>query len=394
MVSERTKSDFTLRQLTMFVSAARAASFARAAEELGVTQPAISGCIAILESRLGRRLFNRRPGGTSLLTRDGLELLDMAEKLLDASDAIRADDARGGHRKQRVRLCIGPLLRDLYLKPLLPSLYRDHPEIELELLPIIPLGEVQGELDRGRVDLVVYTIGRPADGWPNTTLVCDVAIVMIGAPGTGARVAAGEISIEDLPFILPGTGRLGERWIERQLAALSIKPRQNIVYLDFPDVIPDMVAQGLGVSVLMREQVEQQLADGRLEIFGPAMPSMRRVITRSMQAGSAARLVEDYLVAAFERASDRASPVPVLSAHEPPGAQPILAGLPFSVACTMPRPPATDAGVAKLVDAPDLGSGIARCGGSSPFARTSCVASRPVRSQEIFSQLWREMRRR
>ena len=39
------------------------------------------------------------------------------------------------------------------------------------------------------------------------------------------------------------------------------------------------------------------------------------------------------------------------------------------------RPPvnlgATDAGVAKLVDAPDLGSGIARCGGSSPFARTS-----------------------
>src|SRR3546814_12641416 len=33
----------------------------------------------------------------------------------------------------------------------------------------------------------------------------------------------------------------------------------------------------------------------------------------------------------------------------------------------------TDAGVAELVDAPDLGSGIARCGGSSPFARTRFV---------------------
>jgi hypothetical protein len=33
--------------------------------------------------------------------------------------------------------------------------------------------------------------------------------------------------------------------------------------------------------------------------------------------------------------------------------------------------PVTGAGVAELVDAPDLGSGIVRCGGSSPFARTS-----------------------
>src|SRR3546814_13022123 len=40
----------------------------------------------------------------------------------------------------------------------------------------------------------------------------------------------------------------------------------------------------------------------------------------------------------------------------------------------MPRRPATDAGVAKLVDAPDLGSGIERCGGSSPFARTRIAA--------------------
>ncbi len=45
----------------------------------------------------------------------------------------------------------------------------------------------------------------------------------------------------------------------------------------------------------------------------------------------------------------------------------------------MPRRPAADAGVAKLVDAPDLGSGIARCGGSSPFARTSAPGFDHVR---------------
>ena len=45
------------------------------------------------------------------------------------------------------------------------------------------------------------------------------------------------------------------------------------------------------------------------------------------------------------------------------------------------------AGVAKLVDAPDLGSGIERCGGSSPFARTSLVSYGKAGLIEIF-WLW------
>ncbi len=45
-------------------------------------------------------------------------------------------------------------------------------------------------------------------------------------------------------------------------------------------------------------------------------------------------------------------------------------GLPFSSSLYRRAHEITHAGVAELVDAPDLGSGIARCGGSSPFART------------------------
>jgi DNA-binding transcriptional LysR family regulator len=297
------KWDFTLRQLSIFVCAARAGNFARAAEQLGVSQPAVSGCIAILESRLGRRLFQRRPGATPLLTRDGIELLDMAEKLLDTSGAIRGDEAQGAQRRRRVRLCIGPLLRDVYLKPLLPILYRDHPEIELDLVPIIPLDEVQAQLDRGRVDLVVYTIGRSPDSWPNSRILLVVPTVMIGTPGIGARLASGEVTIEDLPFILPGTNRLSEHWIERQLGLLGISPRHRITYLDFPDVIQDMVTRGQGVTVLMREQVARAIDEGLLETFGPTFPPMHRVIARSPLAGPAARIVEDRLVAAIGKAA-------------------------------------------------------------------------------------------
>jgi hypothetical protein len=48
------------------------------------------------------------------------------------------------------------------------------------------------------------------------------------------------------------------------------------------------------------------------------------------------------------------------------------------------------AGVAKLVDAPDLGSGIVRCGGSSPFARTSLRSLVNVRKTFAARRLYSE----
>ncbi|MGE5721767.1 MAG: LysR family transcriptional regulator, partial [Sphingomonadales bacterium] len=73
--------DFTLRQLATFVQAARAGSFAKAADQLGISQPAVSDHIATLERRIGRPLFIRRRGASSQLTEAGTELLRKAEML-------------------------------------------------------------------------------------------------------------------------------------------------------------------------------------------------------------------------------------------------------------------------------------------------------------------------
>jgi DNA-binding transcriptional LysR family regulator len=297
--------DFTIRQLDIFVTLARVGHFGRTAQQLGISQPAVSRCIATLEARLGRRLFVRRCGATPRLTPDGQALLVKAQAMLSARAAIRADGRDGEGQKHRVRLCIGPLLRDRYLKPLLPRLYRDHPEIEIELVPVIPLADVAAALDKGQADLVVYTVGRPVEGWPNVRRIGTIPTTMIGPPGMAARIAAGEARIAELPFILPATANLSEHWIERQLRGLGFELRQSIVYLDFPDVIQEMVADGQGVSVLMEEQVLDSLASGRLERIGPDFPPMQRIIARSPQGGRAARIVEEALAAALGEAEAR-----------------------------------------------------------------------------------------
>ena len=80
------------------------------------------------------------------------------------------------------------------------------------------------------------------------------------------------------------------------------------------------------------------------------------------------------------------SPSKRLRAGRCMGSQPVIHNcLPLRKLFSMPRRPATDAGVAKLVDAPDLGSGIARCGGSSPFARTSALGTCHIEAPPEFS---------
>jgi len=296
MFEGSTDRDFTLRQLRTFVCAARAGSFSHAAAELGISQPAVSDQIALLEKRLGRTLFFRRLGTTPRLTPDGKTLLETADTLIDTSRAMRCMEAR---QSACVRLHIGPRALDLYLKPLLPSLYRDVPGLDIQLVPCLPPIGVQSALERGQVDLVVYTMKEMPQGWENSRSLGKVRWVLAGPPGIRQNLAAGLVRIDDLQFILPVLPDLPGSELERELSRLSIRPRKPIMSLEFPDVIQRMVEGGQGVTLLAYEQLADGIAAGRLETFGPELPPMRRVIARSNRAPSAARLVEERLASAM-----------------------------------------------------------------------------------------------
>ncbi|OJW73909.1 MAG: hypothetical protein BGO57_02050 [Sphingomonadales bacterium 63-6] len=292
------KRDFTLQQLRTFVCAARAGSFSRAADQLGISQPAVSDQIAMLEERLGSQLFIRRRGTTPLLTSEGTRLLESAEIMLNASTEMRGENQEA--RRQRVRLCIGPRLRDVYLKPALPRLYREHPEIELELMSLIPTDEVLNEFDRKRIDLVVYSMPGVIASWPNVRHIGEAPVVAVAEPGTQARLDAGDLRLDDLNFIIHSSKAQPELWVERQLRNRGIKPTKPHLYVGFADIVQQMVEDGQGVALLFYEQVAESVARGRLEILNIDIPPLQRVIARASSAAPAARIVEDFLAAALQ----------------------------------------------------------------------------------------------
>ena len=127
----------SLNGLRAFEAAARNLSFTRAAEELAVTQTAISHQIRRLEDQLGRKLFDRR-GRALTLTRAGQDYVPAVraafDKLRGATDKLlRPDSAR------RLTVSTLPSLAAKWLVPRLPSFQEAHPEIDVRIATSVAL---------------------------------------------------------------------------------------------------------------------------------------------------------------------------------------------------------------------------------------------------------------
>jgi DNA-binding transcriptional LysR family regulator len=119
--------NLTLRKLECVIALAETRNFARAAERLGVSQPALSRTIAQLETDYGLRLFERGKGGISL-TGPGDALLADARRLstlAQLADRNLRDQAVG--EGGIVRIGKGPLPAGLLLKQLLTGTVKDRP---------------------------------------------------------------------------------------------------------------------------------------------------------------------------------------------------------------------------------------------------------------------------
>ncbi|RRV10167.1 LysR family transcriptional regulator [Pseudomonas sp. v388] len=120
-----------LSTLLPFEAAARLGSFSRAADELHITQAAVSRQMRILESNIGRPLFTRRNRAV-FLTETGQELARTVQNAL-RSIASCSSELRSGARKNEVILLCQLCEAFHWLMPRLSSFHHAYPEIELKV---------------------------------------------------------------------------------------------------------------------------------------------------------------------------------------------------------------------------------------------------------------------
>ena len=122
-----------LNHLRYALTVARHGHFGRAAEQLEVTQSALSQGIAALERQLGMRLFDRDPGGVRI-TAAGQLVLERAESLLaDAAELRREADLLRGLDTGVLAVGAGPHAGDLFVGPALARLAAEHPALRVRV---------------------------------------------------------------------------------------------------------------------------------------------------------------------------------------------------------------------------------------------------------------------
>lgn len=133
----------SLNALRVFEAAARQLSYSRAADELFLTQGAVSHQIKALEGELGVRLF-RRVGHAMLLTDAGQRLFahvrDGMARLAKGLAELHADN-----RSDALTVSVAPSLAAGWLVPRLSDFYRRHPEIDVNLRATLALADFDGD---------------------------------------------------------------------------------------------------------------------------------------------------------------------------------------------------------------------------------------------------------
>jgi LysR family glycine cleavage system transcriptional activator/LysR family transcriptional regulator of beta-lactamase len=245
----------SLNGLRAFEAAGRLGSFKAAAEELNVTQTAVSHMVRLLEKHLGFALFHRHA--------NRLELTDQGRAfqpgLTEAFDTIARLSDQVGSMQAGPVLTVGvaPTLALHWLIPRLTSFNRNHPNIEVRVATggaMLPLR-----------DDWTCTVRRGAGSWPG--YIAEELFPTTLVPVCTPAIAAGLRHPRDLhAATLIVVSHLREQWTWWFEAAGLSAPIQPVNEVSFESSVMAIqaVLDGVGVAVAQLPYVSDALETGRL----------------------------------------------------------------------------------------------------------------------------------
>lgn len=261
-----------LRHLRIFETIASCGSFSRAAEQLDMSQPAVSMQLRQLETDLGTVLFERPQ--RQRLTDAGQELLLHARVLLAqtraAEEAMAAYTTTTGQPDQRGArglLHLGVVSTAHYFAPrLLNEFHYRHPEVRLKLT-VAKRSEVLAMLQEHRLDIAIT-------GYPPSEADLEAAsfarhphcIVAHPAHPLARRRGLNWADLRDEHFIFRESGSATRQFLEHLLQSQSIQVKPGME-LAGNETIKQAVMCGMGISFLSAHAFQVELGAGLMIVL-------------------------------------------------------------------------------------------------------------------------------
>jgi len=242
----------TLNELRYIVAVAQERSFGRAAAKCFVSQPALSVAIHKLEDELGAPLFERGKSEITV-TPVGERIVEQAQRVLEEASRIR-ELAQAGRNQLAGSLKLGVIYTVApYLLPdLVPVLRKLAPQMPLELEE--NLTEVlEAELKRGRLDAAIVAL--PFDPPGVTTVFLYEEPFQVVVPNDHKWAKRKSVHPDELAGEHAILLNVGHCFRDQVLDACPELNRQDVptARTNSLETVRNMVASGLGVSVLPRD---------------------------------------------------------------------------------------------------------------------------------------------
>jgi LysR family transcriptional regulator, low CO2-responsive transcriptional regulator len=266
----------TLRQLRVFAAVGKHLNFARAAEELALTPPAVSMQIKDLEEQVGLPLFDRTSRSVSLTTM-GEYVLAHARRVLaamrDAEDLVANFKGLKGGALDVVMVSTAK-----YFVPRMLALFRkDHPGVEINLRVANNREQIVELMRQGEVELAI--MGRPPKEWATRAepfaLHPHVLVTATDHPFTRLERVPTQALLRE-GFIMREEGSGTRAALEEYLQAHHLSVRA-VMQMSSNEAIKQAVMAGMGVSLLSLHTIGLELEHGLIatpEVEG--LPVMRR----------------------------------------------------------------------------------------------------------------------
>jgi DNA-binding transcriptional LysR family regulator len=262
----------SLGGVSVFVEAVEAGGFSAAATRLHLSRSAIGKTIAKLEARLGVRLFHRTTRSQTL-TEDGQAFY---ERCLKALAEIRLGEAAidSGRREVagRLRVSMPVLFGRHCVAPILTSLARQHPKLELDLNFTDRLVDLLAD----GFDLAIRNAALGDGAGLSVRRIAAMRLAVFAAPDYLERNGAPK-SLDDLPnhhgVVYWRAGKSREWLFPRDGAPRAASPKSRLRFDDL-ETIADAAAAGLGLAWLPCWLIRERLQRGELVRVLADEPSM------------------------------------------------------------------------------------------------------------------------
>ena len=280
----------------VFYTVAKCGSLTRAAEELYISQPAVSQSIKQLETQLGVSLFNRTHRGMELSAQGGKVIFHKVEEALELFNEAQVMLSQlSGNATGTIRIGASDTIFEYVLSEKIVSFYEKYPAVKIELISDYSPKTLE-DLKSGAIDVAFVNLPMQVDDaltlYGDFKRLTDVFIT----GGKYPELTDGKVALTELkkyPLITLDKDTVATKTLKSFLSSVGIGLSPSIEISSW-ELMKKLVERGMGIGVIPREYAEAELASGRLKIIetdvSPSARSVGMVLPKNVTAPYALRM--------------------------------------------------------------------------------------------------------